>query len=260
MTKQYTLTLCVLLLIVQLTLLKISFDLNQKFEMDPLDSTAIEQSKQEQGSKLIDDFYSYVTNPVDANSFRNHSLATRHSESCEFRIIGTHKSCSCCAGAMTFQTADNLTNGIFLPLPPVPVGATGKTTLPKALTDISPSTMLGIFNIMQMFGFGSNKAALNASFGTGETGEGSRHGNVLWGTNGVIPRTLRYWREGIVSMYSEIVRLRADVCTWRRIASEEKLKRKEEELKRKAAEQRIKELEDAACNGGRSSSRQSDWA
>lgn len=56
-----------------------------------------------------------------------------------------------------------------------------------------------------------------------------------------------------MSMYSEIVRLRADVCSWqrnareaRRIASEARRIASEEKLKRKAAEQRIKELEDAA--------------
>ena len=147
--------------------------------MDPLDPSAIEQSKREQEIKSVDDFYSHVTDPANRYTFRNHSLTTRHSESCEFRMSGISKPCSCCAGAMTFQTAEDLTNGIFRPLPPA------ESPLSKTLKDVSPSTMLGIFNIAQMFGFGSNKAALNASFGTGEdaSAEGSRHGNVLWGTS-----------------------------------------------------------------------------
>jgi hypothetical protein len=50
------------------------------------------------------------------------------------------------------------------------------------------STTLGIMNIKQMFSFPTTKAALNASFGTGKDADavGSRQGNVLWGTNGVM--------------------------------------------------------------------------
>ncbi len=86
-------------------------------------------------------------------------------------------------------------------------------------------------NKKQMFGFPMTKAALNASFKTGKdaSAEGSRRCNVFWGTNGVISWTSRYWTGGIdtlVSMYSEIDRLSADVGTWRRKAHEEKLKRK----------------------------------
>ena len=61
MTKQYTLALCVLLLIVQLTQLKISLDLNHHLEMDPLGPPAIEQSEREKASNAVDNFYSYVT-------------------------------------------------------------------------------------------------------------------------------------------------------------------------------------------------------
>jgi hypothetical protein len=50
------------------------------------------------------------------------------------------------------------------------------------------STTLGIMNKKQMFSFPTTKAALNASFGTGEDADavGSRQGNVIWGTNGVM--------------------------------------------------------------------------
>jgi len=50
----------------------------------PLDPPKFEESECEQTSKLVDNFYSYVTDPANGSSFRNHSLATRHSESCEF--------------------------------------------------------------------------------------------------------------------------------------------------------------------------------
>ena len=58
-----------------------------------------------------------------------------------------------------------------------------------------------------MFGFGTNKAAFNAAFGTGNDGDGNRHENVLWGTNGVVLRTLAYWRVGLVSIFDHIGRL-----------------------------------------------------
>ena len=53
------------------------------------------------------------------------------------------------------------------------------------------------------------KAALNASFGTSENGEGNRQENNLWGTNGMVSRTLAYWKDGIVSMFDYIGRLRS---------------------------------------------------
>jgi hypothetical protein len=46
-------------------------------------------------------------------------------------------------------------------------------------------------------------------------------------------------------MYSEIVRLRADVGTWQSNAREANRKTSEEKLKRKATEKRNKELEEA---------------
>ena len=55
-----------------------------------------------------------------------------------FRIHRLRKPCSCCAGAMTLQTAENLANGIYQPLPPLPFDDTGKSTLTEAFTDVSP--------------------------------------------------------------------------------------------------------------------------
>ena len=43
---------------------------------------------------------------------------------------------------MTLQTAKNLANRIYQPLPPLPFDDTGKSALAEAFTDISPSTML----------------------------------------------------------------------------------------------------------------------
>lgn len=231
-------TSCTVAVLLVVTILKIFVD---PIEMDP----AIEQHEREQESKLVDDFYSYVTQPVHGHSFgfQDHSHISRHSVSCAFRITGTRTPCSCCNGAMTFRAAENLVDGM-LQQPPEPVGGHGKSTTLR-VNEIPQSTVFGIINLARMFGLSSNKAALNASFGTGEDGEGSRHSNVLWGTNGLISRTLAYWRGGIMSMYRELCRLRAENCRLRAEAREEKLKRKaeEERLKEehKAEEERLKE-------------------
>ena len=43
---------------------------------------------------------------------------------------------------MTLQTVENLANGIYQPLQPLPCNETGKSALTEAFTDVSPSTML----------------------------------------------------------------------------------------------------------------------
>ena len=54
-----------------------------------------------------------------------------------FRIHEIRKPRSCCAAAMTLQTAENLANGIYQPLPPLPFDDTGKSTLVEAFADVS---------------------------------------------------------------------------------------------------------------------------
>ena len=105
---------------------------------------------------------------------------------------------------MTFATADNFVNGM-LKQP----GDEGKVC--KNLTDMARPSMIGLSNLATMFGFGTNKAAFDAAFVTGNDGDGTRHENVLWGTNGVVRRTLAYWRDGIVSMFDHIGRLRKQI-------------------------------------------------
>ena len=158
----------------------------------------VEQSNMMQDDKLVDEFYAYFNGQV-AYPFRDHLLKSRHLETCGFRMNGIRSSCTCCVGAMTFKTADKLVDGILQP-PGIPLQ--GKVQ--KTVTDITASTIFGLDNLRSMFGLSTNKAALNASFGTGENGEGNKHENVLWGTNGMVSRTLAYWKDGIVSMFDYI--------------------------------------------------------
>ena len=94
-----------------------------------------------------------------------------------------------------------------------------------------------------MFGLKTNKAAFNASFGTGDNSEGNRHENRLWGKNGMVSRMLAYWKDGIVSMFYYIGRLRSvikkkdeDIQNLQTALSASETNRKAvEALKRKAA-------------------------
>ena len=107
---------------------------------DPLDSPLIEQSECEQESKLVNNFYAYITDPADEYSFCKNLLATLHSESCEFRVYGIRK--PYCAGAMTFKATTFKANGIYQPLPPVTFDDTGKSRLSEEFTVVSPLQFL----------------------------------------------------------------------------------------------------------------------
>jgi hypothetical protein len=160
----------------------------------PLDGTRSAWAGRTAGKITNSLFFPKKELPIHVGAFTfermvDHSaLKTRHCEACSFQIYGLCAPCSICAGAMTFQTAENLANGFFqtLPAPLMRTSHTGKAPISKSFFDIHPSTMLGFFNIAQIFGFTRKKAGLNASFGTGQDGEGSRHCNVIWGTYGLI--------------------------------------------------------------------------
>ena len=69
--------------------------------------STIEQAKceqREQASTLVDNFSSYITDPADEHSFRNHSLATRHSESSEFSNSWTSQA------SLLLRWSDDITN------------------------------------------------------------------------------------------------------------------------------------------------------
>ena len=144
---------------------------------------------------------------------------------------------------MTFATAGNFVNDMLKQS-----GDDGK--LQKHLADVARPSMMGLGNLATMFGFGTNKAAFNAAFGTGNDSDGNRHENVLWGTNGVVRRTLAYWRDGIVSMFNHIGRLRKQIMVKdqesKAVAEENKVLRAAldaSETKRKAAEAAMEKKE-----------------
>ena len=95
---------------------------------------------------------------------------------------------------MTFATAVNFVDDVLKQS-----GNDGK--LQKHLADVAQPSMTALSNLATMFGFGSNKAAFNAVFGTCNDSYGNKHENVLW-------VRMVYWRHGICSMFNHIGRLR----------------------------------------------------
>ena len=66
----------------------------------------------------------------------------------------------------------------------------------------------GMENCREMFGLGSDKAALSAAF---EAGTNDNKGNLLFGSSGIISRTLDHWRELLDDAFKLIESLRAEL-------------------------------------------------
>ena len=74
--------------------------------------------------------------------------------------------------------------------------------------------MTGIYNLRDAFGLGNAKSAVNAAFDVGNC-EGGAHQNVLFGTNGVISRTLTHWESVIRDLFDLVDKLRAELVKMR---------------------------------------------
>lgn len=168
-------------------------------------SPVVEEDNEEQTRNRVLDFHSYLTGSSGETTLRNHLLRTMHLDSCAFRTNGPQTPCSCCVGSMTFSTADEFINGMIKE-PSLATPAADKVQ--KTLTDLPEQSMLGLNNFKRMFGCSTSRAAFNATFGIGDSGQGNKHDNILWGTNGLISRTLKYWKDGIVSLFDYIGQLR----------------------------------------------------
>jgi len=92
----------------------------------------------------------------------------------------------------------------------------------------------------KMFGYSNAKSSLDAVFGTGA----DRHENILFGTNGVISRTLTHWESVIRDLFDLVDKLRAEIVKMReeleRARDEWKRQREEMEREKLAAEQKAK--------------------
>jgi hypothetical protein len=122
----------------------------------------------------------------------------RHDDDC-----GLKKSmpCSCCKGALTFDDArfvkEKLTDGRAEP-----------NTKPRKFEGVPATTCWGIENCRELFGLRSDKDALSAAFEAG-TDDNKRY--FLFGSSGIVSRTLDHWRELLDDAFKLIESLRAEL-------------------------------------------------
>ena len=109
--------------------------------------------------------------------------------------------CSCCKGALTFDEArfvkEKLTSGRAVP-----------NTKPRKFEGVPATACWGIENYKELFGLGSDKEALSAAF---EAGTDDTKGNLLFGSSGIVSRTLDHWRELLDDAFKLIESLRAEL-------------------------------------------------
>ena len=109
--------------------------------------------------------------------------------------------CSCCKGALTFDEArfvkEKLTGGRAVP-----------NTKKRNFEGVPATACWGIENCKELFGLGSDKDALSAAFGAG-TDDNKR--NLLFGSSGIVSRTLDHWRDLLDDAFKLIESLRAEL-------------------------------------------------
>jgi hypothetical protein len=94
-------------------------------------------------------------------------------------------SCSCCKGALTFDEVrlvkDKLTCGRAVP-----------NQKEQDFRAVSATAYWDIENCKELFGLANDKEALSAAF---EAGTGENKNNLLFGSSGILLRTLDHWKE-----------------------------------------------------------------
>ena len=133
-------------------------------------------------------------------------VTSGHADHCQFRVQGRETPCSCCIVSFTFSNANNFIETLFMQ-----PAAELRRKFVSTIAKIPESAGIGLANIEAMFSLGSAKAAFTTSFGTGNDSDG-RHNNLLFGTNGVISRTLTYWESVIRDLFVLVDKLRAISC------------------------------------------------
>ena len=134
----------------------------------------------------------------------------RHDDDCGLRNSQTRMACSCCKGALTFNEArfvkEKLTGGRAVP-----------NTKRRNFEGVPATACWGIENCKELFGLGSDKEALSAAF---EAGTDDNKGNLLFGSSGIVSRTLDHWRDLLDDAFKLIESLRAELFKLRSEAQE----------------------------------------
>ena len=124
-----------------------------------------------------------------------------HDDDCGLKNSQTRMPCSCCKGALTFDEArfvkEKLTDGRAEP-----------NTKPRKFEGVPATTCWGIENCRELFGLRSDKDALSAAFEAG-TDDNKRY--FLFGSSGIVSRTLDHWRELLDDAFKLIESLRAEL-------------------------------------------------
>ena len=125
----------------------------------------------------------------------------QHDANCGLKNERTRMPCSCCKGALTFDEVHHVKDKL-----------TGQLAEPnekeRTFKGVPASVCWGIENCRELFGCGNDKDALSAAF---EAGTGDNKNNLLFGSSGVVSRTLDHWREMLDDAYKLIESLRAEL-------------------------------------------------
>jgi hypothetical protein len=128
---------------------------------------------------------------------------TRHDVDCGLNNSQTRMPCSCGKGALTFEEArhvkDKLTGGRVNPGPPQRA---------RDFRGVQVTTCCGIENCREFFGLDNDKEALSAAF---EAGSGDNNKNLLFGSSGIVSRTLDHWKDLLEDAFKLIDSLRTEL-------------------------------------------------
>ena len=134
-------------------------------------------------------------------NFKRPFDAAQHDVHCGLQNPQTRMPCSCCKGALTFDEArlvkEKLTGGRAMP-----------NQKDRDFKAVPASACWGIENCKELFGLGSDKEALSAAF---EAGTDDTKRNLLFGSSGIVSRTLDHWRDLLDDAFKLIESLRAEL-------------------------------------------------
>ena len=109
--------------------------------------------------------------------------------------------CSCCKGALTFDEVRFVKEKL--------IGARAVPNTKKRNFEAVPATACwGIENCKELFGLGNDKEATSAAF---EAGTSENKNNILFGSSGIVSRTLDHWRDMLNDAFKLIESLRAEL-------------------------------------------------
>ncbi len=125
-----------------------------------------------------------------------------HDVNCGLKNPQTRMPCSCCKGALTFQEAKHIKEKL-----------TGGRAMPnekdRDFKAVPATACWGIQNCKELFGLGTDKTHKSAISAAFEAGTAENKNNLLFGSSGIVSRTLDHWRDMLDDAFKLIESLRA---------------------------------------------------